>query len=66
MVTCLWHLEERLLRSEAGRVAVGLPADERCVGLLHLGRPAQQRSAPERAKSARLIFALLSSGAVFT
>ncbi len=28
-----------LLREEAGRAAVGLPADERFVGLLHLGRP---------------------------
>ncbi len=42
-----WRTPE-LLRSEAGRAAVGLPGDERFVGLLHLGRPAQQRSAPER------------------
>jgi len=38
----------RLLREEAGRTAVGLPDGERFVGLLHLGRPRQERPAPER------------------
>jgi nitroreductase len=38
----------RLLREEAGRAAVGLPEGERFVGLLHLGRPRQERPAPER------------------
>jgi len=37
-----------LLRSTGGRVAVGLPDSERFVGLLHLGRPRQDRDAPER------------------
>ena len=37
-----------LLRSAEGRAAVGLPDDERFVGLLHLGRPRQEREAPER------------------
>jgi nitroreductase len=37
-----------LLRAEAGRAAVGLPDDERFVGLLHLGQPRQQRPAPPR------------------
>jgi len=37
-----------LLRSTVGRGAVGLPDSERFVGLLHLGRPRQDRDAPER------------------
>jgi nitroreductase len=37
-----------LLRSTGGRQAVGLPDRERFVGLLHLGRPRQQKEAPER------------------
>ncbi|HEX5759400.1 MAG TPA: nitroreductase family protein [Thermoanaerobaculia bacterium] len=37
-----------LLRTEAGRAAVGLPGEERFVGLLHLGNPRQERPAPER------------------
>jgi nitroreductase len=38
-----------VLRTDEGRAAVGLPDEERFVGLLHLGRPRQQpRSAPER------------------
>ncbi len=37
-----------LLRSTEGRAAVGLPDEERFVGLLHLGRPRQEPSAPER------------------
>jgi nitroreductase len=37
-----------LLRSEAGRAAVGLPEGERFVGLLHLGYPRQEKPAPER------------------
>ncbi len=37
-----------LLRGEEGRAAVGLPASERFVGLLHLGRPRQERPAPPR------------------
>jgi nitroreductase len=37
-----------LLREEGGRAAVGLAASERAVGLLHLGRPRQERPVPER------------------
>lgn len=37
-----------LLRSAEGRAAVGLPDDERFVGLLHLGHPRQEKEAPER------------------
>ena len=37
-----------ILRSDEGRVAVGLPAQERFVGLLHLGHPRQEKPAPER------------------
>lgn len=38
-----------LLRSSGGRGAVGLPDSERFVGLLHLGRPRQEKAPPERA-----------------
>lgn len=37
-----------LLRSDDGRRAVGLLDGERFVGLLHLGRPRQERQPPER------------------
>jgi nitroreductase len=37
-----------LLRSAEGRAAVGLPDGERFVGLLHLGRPRQDKEPPER------------------
>jgi nitroreductase len=37
-----------LLRTDEGRAAVGLPAEEHFVGLLHLGRPRQQQPPPER------------------
>ncbi|HEV7564100.1 MAG TPA: nitroreductase family protein [Solirubrobacterales bacterium] len=37
-----------LLRAEEGRAAVGLPANERAIGLLHLGHPRQERPVPER------------------
>jgi nitroreductase len=37
-----------LLREPEGRAAVGLPAEERAVGLLHLGHPRQDRPVPER------------------
>lgn len=37
-----------LLRSAEGQRAVGLPGSERFVGLLHLGRPRQEREAPQR------------------
>jgi nitroreductase len=37
-----------LLRSTNGQQAIGLPDDERFVGLLHLGRPRQEKQPPER------------------
>ena len=37
-----------LMRTEEGRAAVGLPGEERFVGLLHLGHPRQQQAPPER------------------
>lgn len=44
-----------LLREEAGRAAVGLPAEERFVGLLHLGQPRQEKPAPERPAAATTV-----------
>jgi nitroreductase len=37
-----------LLRGDEGRAAVGLPAAEHVVGLLHLGHPRQEKPAPPR------------------
>jgi nitroreductase len=37
------------LDSPSGRAAVGLPADETPIGLLHLGEPRQEQRVPERA-----------------
>ncbi len=45
-----------LLRGEAGRAAVGLPEGERFVGLLHLGRPRQERPVPTRPLTATTVF----------
>jgi nitroreductase len=42
-----WRTPE-FLRREEGRAAVGLPPDERFVGLLHLGYPRQEQPPPER------------------
>jgi nitroreductase len=44
-----------VLRSEAGRAAVGLPGDERFVGLLHLGRARQGADPPERAEPGQYV-----------
>jgi nitroreductase len=38
-----------VLRSEEGRRALGIPADERFVALIHLGRARQDKEPPERA-----------------
>ena len=38
-----------VLRSPAGRAAVGVGEDERVLGLLHLGHPRQEPRVPERA-----------------
>jgi nitroreductase len=37
-----------VLRTPRGRAAVGLPENERVLGLLHLGPPRQEREPPER------------------
>ncbi len=37
-----------VLRTPGGRAAAGVKADERVLGLLHLGPPRQEREAPER------------------
>ena len=44
-----------LLRGPEGRAAVGLPAEERFVGLLHLGRPRQEKEPPERPGAANTV-----------
>src|SRR3954452_11009180 len=44
-----------VLRTDAGRSAVGLEAQERFVSLIHLGKPVQERSAPERAPAESLV-----------
>ena len=38
-----------VLRSEAGREALGIAEGEDVIGLLHLGHPRQEQAAPERA-----------------
>jgi nitroreductase len=38
-----------VLRTDAGRAALGIPADVRLIGLLHLGPRRQQQPVPERA-----------------
>ena len=40
-----------VLRTPEGRAAVGVPDGERAIGLIHLGRPRQERRPPERAPS---------------
>jgi nitroreductase len=42
-----WRTPE-VLRTAAGRKAVGLDDSERFVGLLHIGRPRQEQTPPER------------------
>jgi nitroreductase len=43
-----WRTPE-VLRTPAGRAALGVGADERVVGLLHLGPARQEQRAPDRA-----------------
>jgi nitroreductase len=43
-----------VLRDDAGRAAVGLPVDERALGLLHLGHARQEQRVPERAPVAAI------------
>jgi nitroreductase len=44
-----------VLRTDAGRAALGMPHDERVIGLLHLGPPRQEREAPARAPTADVV-----------
>jgi nitroreductase len=44
-----------VLRTDAGRAALGVPAGERVIGLLHLGPPRQEREAPERAPAGDVV-----------
>lgn len=44
-----------LLRTEAGRDAVGLRPDEEVLGLLHLGHPRQEMPAPDRPGAAETV-----------
>ncbi len=44
-----------VLRTVAGREAVGMGDDERFVALIHLGRPVQERPAPEREPAASVV-----------
>jgi nitroreductase len=49
-----WRTPE-VLRTPAGRAAVGLPDGERFVGLIHLGEPVQERQPPEREPAATVV-----------
>ena len=44
-----------VLREPGGRAALGLPAGERAIGLLHLGPPRQDQRVPERAPAAEVV-----------
>ncbi len=44
-----------ILRDVAGRAALGIPEDERCIALLHLGPPRQEQRVPERAPLADVL-----------
>ena len=49
-----WRTPE-VLRTAEGRSAVGMPEDERFVGLLHLGRPVQEQRPPDRLPADQVI-----------
>jgi nitroreductase len=49
-----WRTPE-VLRDPAGREAVGIPAGERVLGLIHLGRPRQDKQPPQRAPSGEYV-----------
>ena len=44
-----------VLRTAAGRGAVGLPDEEKFVGLIHLGHPIQQKPVPEREPASNVV-----------
>ena len=49
-----WRTPE-VLRTDAGRDAVGIEPGERFVALIHLGRPLQEKVAPERDPAASFV-----------
>jgi nitroreductase len=49
-----WRTPE-VLRAPEGRAAIGLPEDERFLGLIHLGPPRQDREPPERPTTDRYV-----------
>ena len=44
-----------VLRTPEGREALGIPGDERVLGLIYLGHPCQDKSPPERAPSGEYV-----------
>ena len=44
-----------ILREAAGRAALGIGEDERCIGLLHIGSARQQQRVPDRAPVADVV-----------
>jgi len=44
-----------VLRMAEGRAALGIPREERFVGLIHLGRPRQDKEPPERAPQSAVV-----------
>ena len=44
-----------VLRTLEGRAAIGMGEDERFVALVHLGRPRQEKVAPERASASAVV-----------
>jgi nitroreductase len=49
-----WRTPE-VLRTAEGSAAVGIPDDERFVGLIHLGTPVQEQRVPERVPADQVI-----------
>src|SRR5262249_9429427 len=49
-----WRTPE-VLRTREGRTAVGIPDDERFVGLIHLGMPVQDQRVPERLPAEQVV-----------
>jgi nitroreductase len=49
-----WRTPE-VLRTGEGRAALGVPDDERLIGLLYLGPPRQEREPPERAPTGDVV-----------
>ena len=44
-----------VLRTDAGRAALGIPPGERFVALIHLGWPRQEKDPPERAPQSAVV-----------